>query len=138
MNIFEEVKNLNFPVGKYVVVGSSVLEAHTIRPARDIDIVVTPDLYKQCEQAGWEKQWHETGQRYVLHKKGNDVEIEVYLDVNCAPFNPTIEELIERSETIQDLPFISLDDLLQFKKAYGRPQDGPDVQLIEDYLSKKE
>ncbi len=36
MNIIERTKKLNFPLGKYVVVGSGILEALGIRSANDI------------------------------------------------------------------------------------------------------
>lgn len=132
-NVSDEIKSLNFPLGKYVVVGSAVLAAHNIRAARDIDIVVTPDLYEKCKHDGWETHWHTTGQRYALHKEN----VEVYLDVNCNPFNPTTAELIERADIIDGIPFISLIDLLQFKRAYGRLKDKPDVKLIERYLAEQ-
>lgn len=40
-NIFEKVKELNLPSGKYVVVGSGILDAMGIRPASDVDIAAT-------------------------------------------------------------------------------------------------
>lgn len=137
VDIFQEIRNLNFPLGSYVVVGSGSLEAHGIREARDLDIVVTPELYDRCELEGWDKQWHNTGQRYVLHKHAHNIEVEVYLDVNCGNVQPTTPELIERADIIDDIPFVSLEDLLAFKKCYGRPQDKPDVQKIEAQLAKQ-
>jgi hypothetical protein len=41
LNIFEKVKELNLPFGKYVVVSSGVLDALGIRSASDVDIAVT-------------------------------------------------------------------------------------------------
>ena len=136
--VIEEVRKLNFPLGSYVVVGSGVLAVHGIRFARDLDIVVTPELYKKCEREGWEKQWHNTGQRYVLHNKSGKLEVEVYLDVNCESYQPTTQELIERAQIIEGVPFISLKDLLLFKKGYGRPKDKPDIKLIEEALTMVE
>ena len=141
MDIVQEIKALEFPLGKYVVVGSGVLEVNSIRKARDIDIVVTPDLYEKCESGGWEKQWHDTGQRYVLHKRDRGREVEVYLDVNCDDVQLITEELIERADVIEGVPFVSLKDLLKLKRAYSKYRDKhlSDIEGIEEKLgySKK-
>lgn len=136
MDIFREIKELNFSLGSYVVVGSGVLAAHGLRQARDLDVVVTPELYEKCENEGWQKQWHNTGERYALHKQGEDFEVELYLDVNCGDARPTTNELIGRADVIKGVPFASLHDLLAFKKAYGRPQDLSDIKLIEAKLAE--
>lgn len=130
MNIFEKVKLLNLPIGEYVIVGGGVLKAHGIRETQDIDIVVTPGLFEEIKkEEGWREDAKHGGPR--LRK---DI-YEVYLDVNCDSYQPTTDELIERSEVINGIPCISLNDLLLFKKGYGRPKDKPDIQLIEEALS---
>lgn len=136
MSIFEEIESLGFPSDEYVVVGSASLAVRGIREARDIDIVVVPELYDACEKERWDKQWHNTGQRYVLHKQGREMEIEVYLDVNCEGYQPTTAELIDRADSIRGIPFVSLQDLLALKKGYGRPKDLPDIQFIENAIHK--
>src|SRR3989344_2838985 len=119
MNVIEEVNKLNFPIGQYVVVGSSPMAIRGLKEAHDIDIVVTQELFGKCKTDGWETMpWtypEKVGQIYL--KK---VDVELYLDVNAGNFNPTTKELIERSDTIQGVPFITLEDMISFKKAYGR------------------
>jgi len=136
MNVIEEVNKLNFPIGQYVVVGSSPMAIRGLKEAHDIDIVVTPQLFEKCRIDGWETMsWtypEKVGQIYL--KEGN---IELYLDVNAGNFNPTIEELIERSETIQGVPFITLEDMISFKKAYGREKHLNDIKTTEEYLMKE-
>ena len=57
MNIVERIKKLNLPVGHYVVVGSGVMDALGMRPAHDIDIAVTPELFKTLRTSGvWEEE----------------------------------------------------------------------------------
>lgn len=132
MDIFSEVKNLNLPLGQYVVVGSGIMQALGIKEARDIDIVVIPELFEKCKQEGWEQiSWtypEKLGQIYL--RKGF---VELYLDVNCGSCNPTTEELIENAEIINGVPFIGLDQLISFKKAYGKEKDFADIKLIEEY-----
>ncbi len=134
MNIFEKVKSLNFPTGQYVVVGSGILEAKGIRETHDVDVVVTPELFEKCKTEGWEQvPWTYEKIDQIYLKKG---EFEVYLDVNCRDFNPTFSELIQRAETIDDITFASLQDTINFKRAYNKPKHLADLKLIEKYLQK--
>ena len=45
-----------------------------------------------------------------------------------------IAALIDEAEIIDGLPFARLEDVLAFKRSYGRPKDRAHVRLIEDYL----
>ena len=136
MNVIEEIKKLNFSSGEYVVVGSGPMAIRGLKEAHDIDIVVTPELFEKCRISGWEEMpWtypEKVGQIYL--KKGD---VELYLDVNAGSFNPTTAELIERSETIQGVPFVTLKDMINFKKAYGREKHLKDIKIVEEYLLKE-
>lgn len=46
-NIFERIKKFNLPEGQYAVFGSSLLDVFGIRPAADLDIIVTPELFEK-------------------------------------------------------------------------------------------
>ncbi len=119
-------------MGEYVVVGGGVLAAHKIRETQDVDVVVMPELFEEIKKwEGWQEGEKPDGGP-VLHK---DI-FEIYLDVNCDSYRPTTQELLERSETIKGIQVISLQDLLEFKKGYGRPKDQPDIPLIEKALAK--
>jgi catechol 2,3-dioxygenase-like lactoylglutathione lyase family enzyme len=134
VDIFEKIRQLNLPNGSYVVVGGAVLQAHGIREANDIDILVTPKIYKQFKMNGWPEQ--ETGtDRWVLIK---DV-FEVGKDWNFKKFGyrPKVKDLIKKSETINSIPFVRLEEILRWKRALGRPKDVPDILLIESYLMPK-
>lgn len=133
IDVFKEVKALNFPVGEYIVVGSGIMAARGIRPAYDLDIVVTPKLFEQCRAEGWEvRPWTREGKiGKEWLKRGL---VDILLEVNCGDANFSTEELLRDAEIIQDVPFISLERLVMFKKNYGRPRDFEDVALIEYYL----
>ena len=135
MDIVAEIKKLNLPPGKYVVVGSGPMAVRGLREAHDIDIVVMPDIFEQYKAAGWEVvPWtyeDHKGQMYL--RKGV---FELYLDVNCGDFWPTTTDLINRAEIIEGIPFTNLNDTISFKKAYGREKHLKDVAVIENYLNK--
>src|SRR5687768_15812064 len=78
MTVFERVKALNLPADQYVVVGGA-MEAHGIRNALDIDLVVTPQLFERLLAEGWEHNPSKPGDigRYGTKRKlkRNDVSI---------------------------------------------------------------
>lgn len=135
MNIVQEIKNLNLPIGNYVVVGSGILIAHKLKEGHDIDIVVSKQLFEKCKSEGWDQiPWtyeDKIGNNYL--RKNN---VELYLDVNKGDFNPSLEELLLSAEIIDDVPFASFQDILKFKKEYSKvnPKHLTDIVLIEDYL----
>lgn len=136
MNVIEKVKSLSFPDGQYVVVGSGILAVKGIRESHDIDIVVIPVLFEKCKAEGWEQvPWTYEKMDQVYLKKD---EFELYLDVNCKDFNPTFQELFQRAEIIDGVVFASLQDTINFKRAYNKPKHLKDIELIEQYLNNKD
>ena len=133
MEIFDVLKELNLPYKKYVIVGGGVMEALGIKLTEDIDIVVTEEIFEKYIKSGnWIVSNTPKGskklKKYIDHPRLK--KIEIYLDVNSEDFTPTIEELIKRSITVKGFSFISLSDLINFKKAYRRPKDRIDLDLI--------
>lgn len=134
--LFCRLKELNFPKGEYVVVGGA-MSAHGIRDAHDIDILVTPNLYRELYHKGWKQclcdQCLETS-RLILHK--NDVDI-----VPTYMFRDYIGDtkgLIRDADFIEGFPFIKLEEFVKFKKQLGRPKDIKDIKLISDYLTHRQ
>lgn len=134
MNIFEDIKKLKFPQGQYIIVGSGPLVARGIRETNDIDIVVSPELFEKCKKDWWEQLPRtypdKIGQIYLRHGY-----IELFLDVNCGDFNPTLAELLQRADIIQGISFVSLEDVIKFKKAYNKPKHIQDIKMIEQYFN---
>jgi hypothetical protein len=131
-DIFREVAQLNFPKGQYVVVGGAVLAAHGIKHTQDIDIVASPELLEKLRQ---DNKWK------ITNRPSGDLGVckgcvEVYPDVNCPAYYPEFKDLLDRVETIQGIPFASLNDVKLFKKGYGREKDIRDIKLIEQWLMK--
>jgi len=138
MDIVQEIKKLDFPVGKYVVVGSGPLAAHGLKEARDIDIVVSDDLFERCISEDWEVlPW--TYPEKIGHSYLRRGPVELYLDVNCGNFNPTLEELLERSEAIDSVSFICIEDMIRFKRSYlhNNPKHEKDITMAETYLEMR-
>ena len=131
MNIIEKVRELNFPPGEYVVVGSGSLEALGIRPARDMDIAVLPELFARLQATGaWEKEVR-YGKTF-LKKEG----IDIIPKLSWSDYPTSTEEAIASAMIIDGIYFMNLKELRKFKEALGREKDFADIALIDAYLKK--
>ncbi|MBP6911795.1 MAG: hypothetical protein KBB88_01165 [Candidatus Pacebacteria bacterium] len=130
MNIIEKIKELNFPKGQYVVVGSGILDVLGIRKSNDIDIAVTESLHKKLKESGeWEEHKRYEMIRVFLKK---DV-YEIIPQLNWEDYDTTTEEAISSATIIEDIPFMNLNELIKFKTALGREKDFKDIELIKEY-----
>lgn len=135
IDIFAEVKKLNFPTRDFIVVGSGILAAKGIRPAYDLDIVVTEELFEKCKSEGWEiMPWTRTGKigKEWLKKGISDLMLEISFEDKGL----SARDLIKDGEIIKGINFLSLAQLIAFKKEYGRQKDFDDIRLVETYLTQ--
>ena len=131
MNIIERIKKLGLPPGQYVVVGSGTLDALGIRPANDIDLAVTPELFETLRASRRFREEERYG-KIFLEQDG----IDIIPQLAWADYPTTTEEAIASALIIEGIPFMNLDELKRFKLALGREKDGPDIALIEEYRRK--
>ncbi len=131
-DIFNQVKALNLPIGKYAVIGSGVMSAYNIRTHRDIDLVVTQDLYEELKNQGWQTKQIKPDFEVVFFGVAEASPKMVTLD----NYQPNIESLINKADIINDVAFTKLTDVIDFKRALGREKDINDILLIEDFLKK--
>lgn len=137
MNIFFRVRALGLPFGQYVVYGSGVMEAHGIRRANDVDLVVNEDLYQELRKRGWKRKilfstrmWH---CKALQDGRGN----EAYTNLRWRNYDVKTSCLIDNAEVVNGIPFMNLLDYLFYKKQLPRAKDKKDVVLIENYLARK-
>lgn len=135
--VFDRVRDLAFPIGQYVVVGGT-MEAHGIRKARDIDLVVNSELFEDLEEQGW-RPYHPKpafmGETWGRLEK-NDIQVNSEISWAGELFAET-QELIDNAEIIQGFPFAPLSILAAWKKARGREKDIKDIELIAGYFSNR-
>lgn len=129
MNIVDNVKNLNLPLGQYVIISSGILDALGIRSANDIDITVLPYLHRKLRESGEYKEDERYGKIFLI-KEG----VEINPDVSWSDYKTSTEELIKSATIINGIPFMNLDELRKFKTALGREKDLKDIELIDKYL----
>ncbi len=129
--IIKKVKDLNLPKGKYIVFGSVPMCMRGIRNCEDIDLLVSPRIYANLKKQGWDEKITDFG--HVL-KRGL---FDVAEDWGFGSFNPKLSDLLARADHFDGISFASLEDVVVWKKAFGREKDHVDIKLIEDYLRLK-
>jgi hypothetical protein len=135
VSIFKRVEALNLPIGKYVVIGG-VMEAYGLRFARDIDILVNKELFKQLKSEGWKRKWFFwRAWKCKMLVKGD---AEAFSNYKYKKYKPDTDELIKNADIINGLPFLPLKELARFKTELARQKDIKDVELIGNYLKLHE
>jgi hypothetical protein len=137
------LKNLNLPIGEYAIVGSGPLAIRGIREARDIDIIVTKNLWEKLvkehniEASPFERFRLEHGTVEVMGNKS------VYM----SPLVKPAEDLIKEADSIEGNPFVQLHIIKRCKRILAT-QDGAgdkelyekcmtDINLIDAYIRNK-
>lgn len=136
MDIWKKLEELNFPIGEYLVTGGA-MAAHGIREAHDLDILVTPKLYRQLKEDGWKvcdcEQCRKT-KRFML--KGDSVDI--LPNYTYGNYDGDVNWLIANADIINGYPFINLSEYIKFKKELNRSKDIVDIELMRAYLDKQQ
>jgi hypothetical protein len=123
MNLKQRIAELNLSEGSYVVVGSGILGALNIRESNDIDLVVTEDVYQDIKKRGWKQGlW---GKDVVFQQDVFDIANDWYGEKTA--------DLLRHAQIIDGVPYLSLDDVYEWKKTKGRKKDLRDLELIDEY-----
>ncbi len=129
--LLKELDKLNLPKDKYAISSSGPMAIRKIREAKDIDIVVSDDL------------WQELSVKYeVKHlDKGDVIDINEHVQA-LSNFKPDLNldirsnnEQIQDAEEFDGYKFVRLEDVIRFKKVIGREKDFKDIDLINNYLT---
>jgi hypothetical protein len=127
-NIIDKLSQADLPSKKYAVFGSGPLAIRGIRESRDLDLVVSQDLYDLCLHSGWEEK---SDQGVLsLEKDG----ISLYSSWEIKGYKRPVNKLISTAEIIAGYPFVNLDEVIMWKKVMARDKDLKDIELITDYL----
>ena len=129
LNFLDELKTLNLPADQYAIFGSGPLAIRNLRDANDIDIIVKQELWDIIAKQ------HNPQQKET--PKGMSTSINIgNLEIYNTWLNltPKINEMIDSAEIIDNLPFVKLEHVIEWKKFMGRDKDINDLKLIKEYL----
>lgn len=127
---FEKLRGLALPIGEHAITGSGPLGIRGLREIRDLDVIVTEDLWELLESRYGSSDWDG-----IIHY-GLDIEFIHQQNFIDEPEGiPSIQEQIKKSEMIQGLPFVRLEHLILFKqRRLSSAKDFRDLQLIKRFL----
>jgi len=124
--LFGKLRTLGLPTRDYAVFGSGPLAVRgLIREIRDLDLVARGTAWERAKRLGPVR----------AAPKGDPV---VWLEGGAIEvfggwLGWDVEALIDGAEIIGGLPFARLEDVLTFKRSYGRPKDLIHARLIEEH-----
>lgn len=122
-----ELKELNLPLGKYVIVSSGPLAIRDIRECSDLDVLVSDSLFEQFAQN------HEvSGDEWFKKISVGNVDLLNKAHAEGDEY-PTARQIAE-AEMINGFPFQSLETCIFFKTDSGREKDVKDLELIKRYV----
>lgn len=130
MRITERVHALGLPTDQFVVIGSGLLDAYGLRPASDIDLIVTPQLFDLLKTSGEYQEGIKNNEPYL--ENGDQ---EIWLSWGEGR---DFAHLKQNSETIEDIMFVNPQFLIERKRERGTEKDVNDIKLLEEYLYERQ
>jgi len=127
--LFQKLLSLDLPPEDYSVFGSGPLFVHGLRASiEDLNIIARGAAWQKAHNFGQEQVAHSGLGKAILPAQG----IQIY---NAwGPGEWTADDLIDTSEVIDGVKFVTLDKVAHWKGLMGRPKDVEDLKIIEDYL----
>jgi hypothetical protein len=110
----------------FVIFGSGPLLAHGLRQRiSDLDVVARGAVWDRVRQRGIPGIGTINGAPMVQFWGGR-----IQFSSGWISEDWDADDLIDRAENIQGLPFAQLSDVLVYKQALRRPKDGPDIDAL--------
>src|SRR5260221_7563462 len=131
MEIFERVRKFNLPKDHYAVFGSALLDVWGFRTANDLDIIVTPELYKKLKAEGWQEK---SGNGFDILSKDDANVTTVQDKPTDGNYNPDRLQLIREAVEINGIPFVRVEEVIACKTAYNRPKDINDIKMLRENI----
>jgi len=126
------VTELDLDSRDFVIFGSGPLLAHGLRRRiRDLDVVARGTAWRRVSQHGFPAAGAINGAPMALFWGGL-----IQFSPGWISEDWDTDDLIDRAEIIQGLPFAQLTDVLVYKQKLDRPKDRADIEALLDLLSQ--
>ena len=128
--LFGQLAKLELPTADFAVFGSGPMYAYALREQiHDLDLIARGSAWKKAAIL----------QAPVKPASGDGNVIRLFDDAieifdSWAPGEWDVNEVIDTAEVLQEIKFVTLANVLKWKKLMGREKDLTDIQKIEEYL----
>lgn len=121
--LLQKLKKFNLPKDKFAVYGSGPLGVRKIREIKDLDLIVTSDL------------WKDLVKKYPTKDFGDKLRIDFGgIEILAKPIVYPAETLIAEADIIDGIRYVKLTTMMELKEKMGRLKDFKDMELIKDYF----
>lgn len=131
--LVEFVRELGLEKGEYALFGGSCLTIRGLRKSPDVDIFISENLYEKFVSEGWKEVASKKDNKPYLVKTVRGVPVQAFSVWEKINWRPDITSYLTNPEVLDDIAFMPLSELYEWKKAVRRPKDVTDLGLIERY-----
>ncbi|MDB5166585.1 MAG: hypothetical protein JWM37_657 [Candidatus Saccharibacteria bacterium] len=107
-----------------MVVGSGIMSALGLRQSHDVDLIVSSEVFEKLKADGW--QTGHIVDRPVIYKDN--------FDVGMYWAGQQLDYWLPKATWIGGVPYLPIEDVLEWKQQVGREKDAADIALIKSYL----
>ncbi len=123
VNFLNELDEIEIPKDKMILVGSATLSLYGVRENKDLDIIVSPNIFNTLVKDERFKEGTSLAGVCMSYKN-------VDFHDNTFPFKTSVEEELNNALIIDGYYFYSLKRIIEWKQIMIRPKDINDLSLI--------
>jgi len=128
--LLDLLRSLNLPSEDFAVFGSGPMYPRGIKDlGHDLDIV--------ARGKAWDSACHISEPKVTQSGMGLVIEIEggaIEIFKQWWPGNWDLDELIDTADVFDGIKYVSLENVIKWKKEMGRDKDLEHIKMIEEYL----
>lgn len=123
----DKLKKFGYPLNEMLIVGSGTMSLYGLKENNDIDLWVTKKVYDKMLK---DDRFSSNGK--MLETKDGLIEA----DHRFICVKQPVEYYLKKATIVNGFYFMSLDNVLDWKKCMGRPKDHEHIKIIEKYMKK--
>lgn len=131
VNHIKQFLDLGLPKDKCLVMSSGVMALFGIRKNRDLDIVVSKDVFKKL---GKNKKLIYSHRKLSGNPSYQTADTNVELYGTMWPFKLSVERYLKMAIVVKGVRFLPLHKVIKWKKKLNRLKDRKDIQLISRFV----
>ena len=139
--LIEELLSLKLPPEDFAIFGSTPIAAHGLMDfseVGDLDIVARGSAWERAKSLSLvlpKETELKFGEFIGFFKKGDADDIQIF--TGWPHGNWDVNELIDTADVINGIRYVTLENVLKWKKARNRPKDANQIALLEEYFNNK-